>query len=105
MDETGAESVLERLRPKLIEVFKSDSKALADLMHSKGFLSNDDHETVTEVGSMLSKSERARIMADSLIRKVRINPENYQNFLQLVQPHKQQFGDVVYLLERGESNL
>ena len=105
MDETGAESVLERFRPKLIDVFKSDSKALADLMHSEGFLSNDDHETVTEVGCMLNKSERARIMVDSLIRKVRINPENYQNFLQLVQPHKKQFSDVVNLLEKGESSL
>ena len=95
MDEAGAVSVLERLRPKL---------KLADLMRSEGFLSNEDHETVTAVRTMLSKSERARIMVDSLIRKVRINPDNYQNFLQLVQPHKEQF-DVVYLLEKGESNL
>ena len=105
MDEARAESVLERLRPKLVDGFNFNCKELADLMHSEGFLSNDDHETVTEVGCMLSKSERARIMVDSLIGKVRINPKNYKNFLQLVEGHKKQFSDVVDVLERGESNL
>ena len=99
-----AESVLVQLWPKLIDVFKFNYE-LADLMYSKGFLSNNDHKTVTDVKSMHSNFERARIMVNSLIRKVRMNPENYQNFLQLVQLHKEQFSDVVHVLEKCESNL
>ena len=50
------EIVLERLRPKLILVFKFNLRDLADLMQSEGFLSNSDHETVTAVVSTHSDS-------------------------------------------------
>ena len=102
MDDPDPESVLQRLRLKFIEAFQFNHKDLADLMHSKGFLPDDDHQTVTAVGTEPNKSDRARIMMNSLVSKVKINPKKYQEFLELVRPRRRNFEDVVYLLERGE---
>ena len=103
MDEATVNTVLEQLRPKLNEAFKFNPKCLADdLMLSEHFLDKENHETVTDVRSTLNKSNRARIMVDSLISKVCTKPENHQRFL--LQGHKEEFGDVVDRLE-SESNL
>ena len=96
-------SVLERLRPKLILAFKFDLVGLANFMLAKGFLSENDCETVTALGSTHNNSVKAGVMVDSLISKVKINPNNYKTFLKLVDQQKK-FSDVVYLLASGESN-
>ena len=98
-------SVLEQLRPKLILAFQFNLRDLAYLMHSEGFLSNSDHETVTAaVGSTDNNSVvKAGIMVDSLISKVIMNSENYQKFLLLVQPQRRKFSEVVDLLASGKS--
>ena len=98
------ESVLERLRPKLILAFEFNLRDIADLMHSEGFLSNNDHATVTAVGSTHNDYVKAGIMVDSLINKVKINPEHYLSFLKLVQPQQRKFSDVIYLLAPSESS-
>ena len=99
------ESVLERLRPKLTEAFKFNLKDLANLMQSKGFLSDEDRDIVTALGSTPTKSTKAGIMVDSLISKVKINPQHYETFLKLLQPQQNKFEDVVYLLTSSESGL
>ena len=98
------ESVLEQLRPKLVEAFKFNLKDLANLMQSKGFLSDEDRDIVTALGSIPTKSTKAGIMVDSLTSKVKINPKHYDTFLKLVQSQQNKFEDVVYLLNSSESN-
>ena len=102
--DVNPESVLEHLRPKLIEAFKFNLKDLANLMQSKGFLSDEDRDIATALGSSPTKSAKAGIMVDSLISKVKINPKHYQTFLKLVQSQQSKFEDVVYLLTSGKSN-
>ena len=98
------ERVLERLRPKLILAFEFNLRDLANLMHSEGFLSNNDHATVTAVGTTHNDCVKAGIMVESLINKVKINPEHYLSFLKLVKPQQRKFSDVIYLLTSSESN-
>ena len=74
-------------------------------MQSESFLSNEDHEAVTAVGSMLTKSDKAVIMVNSLISKVKIKSDNYQKFLKLIQTQQRKFSDVVDLLSSSESNI
>ena len=93
------------LRPKLIEAFQFNHEDLADLMYPEGFLSKSDHEIVTAVRSVISKSEKARIMVESLIKKVEIKCENYQTFLKLVQSHPKKFSNVLDVLDPGKSNI
>ena len=92
-------SVLVQLRPKLVEAFKFNHIDLADLMYCKDFLSNHDYEAVK---ATFTKSEKAGIMMDSLISKVKINPKYYQTFLLLVRSEGK-FSDVVDLLDSGKS--
>ena len=91
-------------RSKLVVAFQFNLRDLADLMLAEGFLSDSDHETVTAVRSMLSDSEKAYIMADSLIRKVKLDPNNYRMFYTLVQRKTRKFEDLVKFLAPGESN-
>ena len=98
------ESVLERLRPKLILAFKFNLRDLANLMQSVGFLSDNDHATVTAVEPIHNDHVKAGIMVESLISKVKINPEHYLTFLKLVQPQQRKFSDVIHLLASSESN-
>ena len=58
----------------------SHSQNVASFNPHPEFLSDLDHDTVTAVRSMLSNSENADIMVNSLIRKVELDPNNYQIF-------------------------
>ena len=103
MDEL--QDILLKKRSKLALAFQFNLKDLAHMMHLEGFLSDHDHETVTDVRLMHSDSEKADIMVNSLIRKVELDPNNYEIFYTLVQCKKRKFGEVVKLLAPGESNL
>ena len=96
-------SILLKRRSKLVLAFQFNLRGLAHMMHVEGFLSDTDHETVTAVRSMLGDSEKAGIMVNSLIRKVEMDPNNYQMFYTLVQHHQRKFEAVVKLLGPGES--
>ena len=98
------QSLLERLRPKLILAFQFNLRHLANLMQREGFLSDSDHQTVTAVVSVHNDSDKAGIMVQSLINKVEIHSKNYQTFLKLVQRQQRKFNDVVDLLAPGKSN-
>ena len=54
---------------------------------------------------MLTKSDKAVIMVNSLISKVKVKSVNYQKFLKLIQTQQRKFSDVVDLLSSSESNI
>ena len=97
-------NILLEKRSDFVLAFQFNLKELAHLMHAKGFLSDTDHETVTAVRSIVIHSEKADIMLNSLIRKVKLDPNNYRMFYTLVQHKTRKFEDLVKLLAPGESN-
>ncbi len=90
---------LKERRGRLQTAFTFNMKELADLMDREGFISENDYETVTRIGSPHTDQQKAGIMVSSLIRKVELNPANYQKFLEWVKKGGRKFQDVVDILD------
>lgn len=92
---------LKELQSKLQLAFTFNMKDLARLMNREGFLGNDTYERIVQTPSVFTDGDKTEWMVESLIKKVKLRPQNYDTFLELVRRDRN-FGNVVDLLDSGE---
>ena len=79
-----------------------DNSWLAGGMNRKGLLSDNDHEHVINVKTLLNDTEKAEIMLTSLKKKVVINSKHLSTFMEILILKPRIYSDVIDII-KGKS--
>ena len=89
---------------KLETALSSGNRSIAHFMNTKGLISDEVHSEVTNPKSLFSATEKAGFLVSDLKNKVKLNPQNYQIFLERVRRDKYHSG-IAKILDKEHERI
>ncbi len=86
-------------REKLLKAMKFDIQWLAGEMNGHGLLSDYEYEDVTNYKSVLNDTDKAEIMLNSLQKKLELNFNHLDKFIEILQLKSRLYGDAINILQ------
>lgn len=95
-----AAELVQNNRSELERALNMDKTWLANQMNRKdvGFMTDGEHEDVTDPHSMLKGSDKAGIIVNALLRRVQLDPNDLGVFLRILGQKPQQFKAAIRIL-------
>ena len=76
-----------------------DCSWIADEMYSNNLLSKDNHELITNIKIDRENSDKARVMLQSLEKKVELNEHHLSTFLKILHRKYQLYSEAIEILK------
>ena len=89
---------------KLETALSSGNRSIVHFMNAKGLISNEVHSEVTNPEPRLSATVKAGLLVSELKKKVKLNPQNFQVFLDYVRQDKYH-SDIAEILDREHEKI
>ena len=89
---------------KLETALSSDNRDIAHFMNAKGWISDEVHSDVTNPKSLFSATEKAGFLVSALKKKVKLNPQNFQIFLEHIRQDRYH-SDIAEILDREHERI
>ena len=86
----------------MITAMTFDTSWLAGEMNRTGLLSDNDHQDVIKVKTLLNDTEKAEIMLTSLKKKVALNSKHLSTFMEILSLKDRLYSDAIDIL-KGKS--
>ena len=81
-----------------------DNRDIAHFMNAEGLISDEVHSEVTNPEPRLSATVKAGLLVSALKKKVKLNPQNFQVFLEHVRQDKYH-RDIAEILDREHERI
>lgn len=94
-------SVLVDCHVKVVQGLSREPKALADNLHSKGFLSDEKFEEMVQLPA--TSTDNARKLYTSIIGVVEHYPQSYREFILVLQENPLLYGDLLRTLNESSN--
>lgn len=84
---------------KLQLALQSDINGIVSYLFSEGFLTDDLFEEILNPRSFLTDANKATKLVTVVMRRVKLEPSNYYNFVNYLRQDKRKYKDIVNILD------
>ena len=100
-----ASRVLKNCRDQLECALKPVERKAVNFLSGKGFITDEVRDDVLNPRSMLTEHQKAGQLVDGIVRKVNLDPQSYQSFLDFLRESGKYHEGIVRILDSENCKL